>query len=379
MTWFIDCATNAVAGAAVTPHQPSRDAILAALRIALSRGGAYGPVGGLPGLVRVDQGADFLSDTVGAALGAFAVPVQQLPPYRPELKGTVENLNRCVVRMFCASLPRYRHAPSATPRPRRADRDEGEALPFTVFVSLLLDWVHEWNTAHVSQPLGGRTPLEAWQDDPTPVEDVDAGLLWAFTLADDGRVRTLTASGVRWRNRYYVGEWMHGLGRLRVRVRFVPHHDHEIEVFDAATGTHLGAAFLADAATREQRLALRRAKDAERRRLVKALAAADHMRYRRYEAVTEPVAPRQLGALTEAEAQERLSRATETDLADKTLPELIPPSAPPDTWARPVPVNRPANSRPSATAADSPGPAEPGEGLPVAAPAPPPDLPQGER
>ncbi|WP_453849083.1 Mu transposase C-terminal domain-containing protein [Streptomyces violascens] len=321
--------------------------------------------------MRIDQGADFLSDTVGAALGAFAVPVQQLPAYRPELKGTVENLNRCVVRMFCASLPRYRHAPSATPRPRRADRDEGEALPFTVFVELLLDWVHQWNTAHVSQPLGGRTPLEAWQDDPTPVEDVDAGLLWAFTLEDDGRVRTLTASGVRWRNRYYVGEWMHGLGRMRVRVRFVPHHDHEIEVFDAATGTHLGPAFLADAATREQRLALRRARDAERRRLVKALAAADHMRYRRYEAVTEPVAPKQLGALTEAEAQERLSRSGETDLAARALPELIPPSAPPDTWA--PPVNRPGPP------AGSPDPAEASARAgPVAAPAPA-DTARGER
>lgn len=49
VTWFVDCATNAIAGVAVTPHQASRDAILAALRIALSRDedvtGPYGPVG----------------------------------------------------------------------------------------------------------------------------------------------------------------------------------------------------------------------------------------------------------------------------------------------------------------------------------------------
>jgi putative transposase len=37
ITWFIDCATNAVTGAAITPHTPSRDAILAALRTAISR------------------------------------------------------------------------------------------------------------------------------------------------------------------------------------------------------------------------------------------------------------------------------------------------------------------------------------------------------
>nr|BFD88344.1 hypothetical protein StreXyl84_77450 [Streptomyces sp. Xyl84] len=46
----------------------------------------------------------------------------------------------------------------------------------------------------------------------------------------------------------------------KVRVRCLPHHDHEIEVFDATTGKHLGTAHLADAATDEQRRALRRSK-----------------------------------------------------------------------------------------------------------------------
>ncbi|QKW17668.1 hypothetical protein HUT16_00040 [Kitasatospora sp. NA04385] len=83
VTWFIDCAKNAITGAAVTPHQPSRDAVLAALRIALSRDepiGPYGPIGGLPELVRVDRGKEFLCATVTRALGALAVPVQDLPP-----------------------------------------------------------------------------------------------------------------------------------------------------------------------------------------------------------------------------------------------------------------------------------------------------------
>uniref|UniRef100_A0AAU1IBU9 Uncharacterized protein n=1 Tax=Streptomyces sp. NBC_00180 TaxID=2903632 RepID=A0AAU1IBU9_9ACTN len=32
VTWFIDCATEVIPGAAITPHQPSRDAILAGPR-----------------------------------------------------------------------------------------------------------------------------------------------------------------------------------------------------------------------------------------------------------------------------------------------------------------------------------------------------------
>jgi hypothetical protein len=53
--------------------------VLVALRDAISREGEHGPFGGVPGAVRVDRGKDFLSRTVGEALGAFAVPVVDLP------------------------------------------------------------------------------------------------------------------------------------------------------------------------------------------------------------------------------------------------------------------------------------------------------------
>ncbi|GCD40383.1 hypothetical protein GKJPGBOP_00032 [Streptomyces paromomycinus] len=356
VTWFIDTATNAVPGAAITPHQPSRDAILAALRIALSRDegpdGPYGPVGGLPSLVRIDRGADFLSATVADALGHFAVPVQPLPPYRPDLKGTVENLNLCVEKMFFASLPRYTRAPSAELRPgaRNSFIDESAPLEFTVFVRLLLEWITWWNTEHTCQALAGRTPLQAWQADPTPVEDVDRGQLWAFTLQDDGRVRTLTTSGVRWRSRYYVGEWMHGRADagVKVRIRYLPHHDHEIEVFDAACGTHLGSAYLADAASAEQRRALRRTKDAEKRRLARALAAASCHTRQRFAAVTSAVQPKRLGTVTALEAEAELARERQAVLATRALPDLIPPREPPASWARPVqPPLMPARSAPA--------------------------------
>ncbi|MGP3634498.1 Mu transposase C-terminal domain-containing protein [Streptomyces sp. 24-1644] len=343
VTWFIDCATNAIAGAAVTPHQPSRDAILASLRIALARDeeptGPYGPIGGLPSLVRIDRGADFLSRTVAGALGHFAVPVQELPPYRPDLKGSVENLNRCAERMFFAALPRYTHAPSTQLRPgaRSPFIDETPPLPFTEFVQLLLQWITWWNTEHTSQALGGRTPLEAWRADPTPVEDVDRALLRRFTLADDGRVRTLTASGVRWAGRYYVGQWMHGGADAgtKVRIRYVPHHDHEIEVFGAADDTYLGLAHLADEATAEQRKAHRRRKDAEKRRLTRALAAASRHTRTRYAAVTEAKQPKRLGALTAAEADRDLAAARISDAAQWALPDLIEPAPPPDHWRTP--------------------------------------------
>ncbi|MGO4462615.1 Mu transposase C-terminal domain-containing protein [Streptomyces sp. M-16] len=369
VTWFIDCATNAITGAAVTPHQPSRDAILAALRIALSRDGdgPYGPIGGLPTLVRIDRGQDFLSRTVTSALATFAVPVYPVEAYQPHLKGTVENLNRCAQRMLFASLPRYTHQPTDTPRPRDRSKDTTRPLAFTAFVEILLDWVAWWNTEHTSQALDGQTPLAAWQGDPTPVQEADPALLWAFTLEGDGRVRALTTSGVRWRNRYYVGDWMTGLAGagLRVRVRHVPHHDHEIEVFDAVTDAYLGPAYLADAATPEQRAALRRTRDAEKRRLTRALTAASRRRRERYAAVTRAEEPKRLGSLTEVEAGLELAAGDRGDLAELALPDLIPPAAPPSHWR--TPPSLAARTRPRPLPPPAPDDGEPaGAGEPAA-------------
>lgn len=88
VTWFVDCATNVILGAAVTPGYPSRESILAALRAAILRDTAFGPAGGLPTLVRIDRAKDFLSNAVSAALAVFAVKVVDLPGYPPHLKGT---------------------------------------------------------------------------------------------------------------------------------------------------------------------------------------------------------------------------------------------------------------------------------------------------
>ncbi|MFJ9098107.1 Mu transposase C-terminal domain-containing protein [Streptomyces sp. NPDC102405] len=103
----------------------------------------------------------------------------------------------------------------------------------------MLAWTRWWNTEHRPRALAGRTPLEAWQADPTPVTDVPAADLWTFTLEDDGRPRKLSSHGVRWRGRTYIAPWMTGQAGRTVTVRYMPHHDHEIDVCDAR-GTYLG-------------------------------------------------------------------------------------------------------------------------------------------
>ncbi|WP_405512005.1 Mu transposase C-terminal domain-containing protein [Streptomyces canus] len=204
-------------------------------------------------------------------------------------------------------------------------------LGFEDFTARLLAWTSWWNTEHQPAPLRGRTPLEAWQDDPTPLRDVPATDLWTFTLEDAG-TRTLTTRGIRFKKRDYVGPWMTGQAGIQVRIRFMPHHDHRIEVYHAATGRYLGSADLADQATDEQISAVRRARAARARRLKKDLEASQR---ERYAAVNQPEALRRLGALTTAQAEAELAQSAGTALSALAMPDLIPPAAPPADWRTP--------------------------------------------
>ncbi|MER5853492.1 hypothetical protein ABT126_42955 [Streptomyces sp. NPDC002012] len=147
-----------------------------------------------------------------------------------------------------------------------------------------------------------------------------------------------------------MGAWMTGQAGIQVRVRFMPHHDHRIEVYHAATGRYLGPADLADQATEEQVSAVRNARAARTRRLKKDLEASQR---ERYAAATQAEEPQRLGALTTAQAEAELAQATDTDLSQLSLPDLIPPAAPPAGWRTPA-------SLAALTTPDRPAPAPSG-------------------
>ena len=195
-------------------------------------------------------------------LAGFAVAAGPLPGYTPHLKGSVETVNGAMERMFAAGLPRYAHAQlQANGRPVDPD---APALRFEAFTAELLAWVRWWNTENVMPALAGRTPLQAWLADPTPLATVPAADLRLLMLEDDGRTRKITTKGVGWRARQYVAAWMTGQAGREVRLRHMPHHEHEVEVFDARTGEHLGAAFLGDRASAEQIAQVHRARAVRR-------------------------------------------------------------------------------------------------------------------
>ncbi|MEU6011607.1 hypothetical protein [Streptomyces sp. NPDC047453] len=111
------------------------------------------------------------------------VTVEDLPAYTPHLKGTVEGLNRAVESMFLAALPGYARQPRLG---KRSSRPKDEMLlGFEDFTSRLLAWTAWWNTEHRPASLGGKTPLEAWQDDLTPLRDVPAADLTGLAMPAD--------------------------------------------------------------------------------------------------------------------------------------------------------------------------------------------------
>jgi hypothetical protein len=144
-------------------------------------------------------------------------------------------------------------------------------------------------------------------------------------LEDDGRTRKITTKGVAWRARQYVAAWMTGQAGREVRLRHMPHHEHEIEVFDARTGEHLGGAFLADQASPEQIAQVHRARAASRRRLQADLRAAEKTRRVRYAAATAAAPPQPVTAVTAAQAAAELAGSAGTGLRAEARAGLIPP------------------------------------------------------
>lgn len=119
----------------------------------------------------------------------------------------------------------------------------------------------------------------------------------------------------------------------------MPHHEHEVEVFDARTGEHLGPATLAGQASSEQIAQLRRARAARKRRLQGDLRAAERARRVRYAASTTASAPQPVTAITAGQAAAELADAGGEVLQVVARVGLVPlrspgrRGAPVSTWA----------------------------------------------
>ncbi|GAB7036116.1 Mu transposase C-terminal domain-containing protein [Streptomyces sp. NPDC021749] len=331
VTWFEDRGTGYVMGWAVTAGSAHRGSVLAAVRSSVLREDPYGPAGGLPDLVRVDGGTDFLSKTVRRAFGLLGVPVHRVPSARH--KGGIERLNRTSMTRFFADLPRYTKAPQLDHRRRVGDQDP--PLTFEAFVGLLSRWVHKHNTEHVVKRTS-KTPLEAWLADPTEIRpEPSPEELRAFMLESDHRPRKITSHGVEFAGRCYMPE--NGVGRIgvEVRVRWMPHHTHEIDLYTFRGNRYLGRAFLSDEADEELRAKVLHDRDEHSAVLRRALNRSAERKRKRYLPSTEPELPVSAMRMTEGEARAELEGATQPT-APRRREEPYQPLTPiPPGWVRP--------------------------------------------
>lgn len=279
-TLFLDQATRALLGWAVAVTA-SQESVLGALRAAIDVDAPNGPMGGVPVAIRFDRGKEFLADAVGLAAVSLAIDAKPLPAYTPHLKGSVERVNRSIEQLFLSTLPGFVHG--ARGKDGRLVED-GPLLGLDALVELFAAFVVHYNTVRPHQGLGGRTPLQAWNADTTPLAVVPPRHLRHLLLA---RVdRTVTKRGVRLDGRVYNCDELCGWVGQRVEVRYLPHHHHEVEVVSG--GHHLGTAVLVDELSADDVTRLLQHRADEAKWLASTQRAAAARRRTRFAALTEP-------------------------------------------------------------------------------------------
>jgi putative transposase len=106
-------------------------------------------------------------------------------------------------------------------------------MALALFVDRFAEWVVEYNTARPHSALGGQTPLQRWEADPTPIHEVPAEQLRWLLLADVER--TIQRDGVHFGGHIFIAGELNGRVGERVQIRYTPHDLRQIEVFRGDT------------------------------------------------------------------------------------------------------------------------------------------------
>lgn len=275
LTSIIDDGTRSLVGWAIalTPHTGT---VLTALRMALLVDETRGPFGAVPAMVRVDRGLEFAAQAVKDALAALCVQSHRLPGFHAHRKGKIERIHQTIEQTLLCGLPGFTkgprdaagrlHGPLSDRAVDRAAAEGAPAGPMRIerFVAeRFAPWVAWYNTERPHSMLGGRTPLQAWNDDPGALHRVEAATLRHLLLA--GVERIVQKEGIRFNSLAYVAPELQGRGGQAVHVRFMPHDDRSIEVYLA--GAHLCTAYPQGQLSGEQVEAFRAHAKAETKRL----------------------------------------------------------------------------------------------------------------
>lgn len=285
VTLFLDAFSRLIMGWAIA-MSPSAATVLAALGKGIRLDPERGSFGGVPSVLRWDNGMEFAAASIKQAAAVLGCVERPTAAYSPHLKGKMERANRTVTQDLLAGLPFYTNGPRAIDG--RLYGPDAPPMSLELFVAEFDRWVCHYNCERPHAGIRGLTPLQRWESDAAPLQVVpDSELRWLLLAGEE---RTVLKDGIHFHGLTFIAPELNGRVGQKIEVRYTPHDDRRIELF--ADGQWLATAKPQDALT-----------DAERDRVLdqrRADAAEQGRRQRR----ASRSARARLAAMTEASTPE---------------------------------------------------------------------------
>lgn len=257
MTTVMDSATRMIMAVTIGPDTPTTEESVETVALAVEgfTSEETGFVGGIPGALLSDRGGDFLTRAMTLGLIEQGIDRRTTEGYSPNQNGRIEKWHRTIKEEACPKIVGF----AREDRTARDDRKEGapiedpeRLLPIEAVTYEVLKWVREYNTTRPHSSLGGRTPAQAWAEDPTEITRADEGAVRAAMTQQE--IRTVSRGTVRLNNLKYVlphgkttvngveNYWRDLLEGKQVVVRYLPTRPEFVELFSMETGESVGRA-----------------------------------------------------------------------------------------------------------------------------------------
>ena len=224
VTLFEDQFSRLIVGWAIS-LRPTQAEVLAALRMAVTVDPERGEFGGVPVMLRWDRGLEFAANSIEQATLALGCVSRRTEAYSPWKKGKIERVNRTLEQQLLQGLPGF----TGGARDARGRLVEQERWTLGRFVVAFADWVVNYNTRHPHSALAGRTPLEVWRSDPTPLRALEHQEARWMLLARTTHV--VQKDGVHHNSEIYFADELWGMAGEEVEVAHMPHDRRWIEIF----------------------------------------------------------------------------------------------------------------------------------------------------
>jgi putative transposase len=297
VTTIVDDATRYVMAVLVTVEEPTATTVGVALADAARTKPTTDPnvvVGGLPVSLGSDNGGEFRSGQYKTMLRRLDISPRHTFPYLKHINGKAERVQQTMQHELGKVLPGYADGPK-TLRMKELFCLAEDLLSEELFTELVLDWVNTYNTERPHQALDGDTPLQAWAAQDTPLRHAEPEALRLAMMPTAAR-RKVTPDGISFQSELYTSGELAALRLVdrQVDVRYLPHDDSFIEVFDGERW--LCTAVRANQVDEQGRLLMREVNREQYLRARDFHVAARHRRRRAAELAT--VDNPKLGSLT---------------------------------------------------------------------------------